>query len=104
MANSKKKEEIKKDLKKGDKVCWVSRVNGVDRKYHGTVLLKVNKNMDAEKVIKKINKKLHVSEIFNLTARHKARRDQDSYIIEVINSEGASVLYWPLSRKLYLDI
>ena len=102
MAKAPTKEKDK--FKKGDEVFWIVKVNGVLREYKGIVIAKVNRNLDAQKVARKINKKLHVSIVFDATARIKAQRNTDSYIVETINADGESVLHWPFTRKLRLAI
>lgn len=99
MALKPKKDKPDK-FKKGDQVFWVASINGIRRKYEGTIIAKVNRNQDAQKVARKINKKLHVSVVFDVTARNRSERDSDSYIIETMNTDGESVLHWPISKKL----
>ena len=98
------KDKDKDKFKKGDLVFWTAKINGILRKYEGEVLLKVNKNQSAEKVIKKINKKLYVSKVFEVTSRAHDQRNDDSYIIETMNTDGEKVLHWPVSSKLQLSV
>jgi len=97
-----KKQEDK--FKKGDKVFWIVKVNGILRKYSGVVIAKVNRKLDAQKVARKINKKLHVSTVLDATARLRSQRNADSYIVKTINANGEPVLHWPFTHKLRLAI
>lgn len=87
-------------FKKGDEVFWTASINGILRKYEGVVIAKINRNLDAQKVARKINKKLHVSVVFDATTRVRSQRNTDSYIIQTVNADGETVLHWPFSRKL----
>lgn len=87
-------------FKKGDPVFWGSSVNGIFRRYQGVVIATVRKGLDAQKVARKINKKLNVSVVFDVTARRHPKRESSSYIVQVVNKDGESVLYWPIARKL----
>jgi len=102
MAKAPKKPEDK--FKEGDEVFWNVKVNGISRKYSGVVIAKINRNLDALKVARKINKNLHVSVVFGATTRLKSQRNTDSYIIKTMNANGESVLHWPLTCKLKLAI
>lgn len=98
---AKKPEKAKAEkFKKGDEVFWIVKINGILREYKGIIIARVNRNLDAQKVARKINKKLHVSVVFDATARIRSVRNTDSYIIKTMNADGETVLHWPFSRKL----
>lgn len=92
------KEEWK--FKRGDKVFWVVKVNGIRRKYEGTVLLRISGNKKGFIKLREVNKKRFVSSVFDLTVRKRGKRKDPSYIVVTENTDGEKVLHWPIGYKL----